>query len=229
MRPAFKGTKVRVTIVSNAMTRALRLFGFGYTPTSPENDVAFTMAVVALGAKLAQADGKATIEEVVAFQTVFRPPPGAERQVRRFFDLARQSTRGFDAYAKKIPRRWRHMPEVLENVVDGLFFIAAADGHLDGRELEFLAEVSRDFGLTDACFERLRAQWIPGETNPYALLGVATTATRDDIKAAYRKLAKANHPDRFSGRGMPATAEVIAQSKMAAINAAYQRLMKVAS
>lgn len=212
-----------------AISRFFRQFGLGFTPTSPENDVAFTMAVVALGAKLAQADGKATIEEVIAFQTVFQPPEGAQRQVRRFFDVAKQSTTGFDAYAQRIARRWRHMPEVLENVVDGLFYIAASDGHLDERELAFLAEVAHVFGLSQTCFERLKTQWMPGEANPYALLGIPSTATRSEIRSAYRKLALANHPDRFRGRGMPATAEVIAQSKMAAINAAYTKVMKMAA
>lgn len=198
----------------------------GLPARRPENDLAFTMAVVGLGAKLAKADGVVTVEEWDAFTRVFRAPPDAEAQVARVFMLARQSTRGYQSYARQIARRWSHEPAVLENVLDGLFYIAASDGRITGAELDYLREVADAFNVDPICFQRLHAQWSPEPENPYRVLGVNPGADPEEIRRAYRQLARDHHPDKFTGRGMPHSAEMLAHAKMAAINAAYAQLMK---
>ena len=68
----------------------------------PRRRVAFTIAVIALGAKMARADGAVTGEEMAAFGEVFQVPPGEAEHVRLVFDLARRSTLGFENYARQI-------------------------------------------------------------------------------------------------------------------------------
>ena len=96
---------------------------------APEKSVAFTIAVIALGAKMAKADGTVTRNEVAAFRRVFTIPPEEEEAAAKVFNLARQDTAGFDAYARKIKAMFGDDGrEVLIDLMDGLFHIATADG-----------------------------------------------------------------------------------------------------
>src|SRR5580704_15148999 len=70
----------------------------------PRRRIAFTIAVIALGAKMAKADGAVTRDEVAAFGEVFQVPPGEAEHVRLVFDLARKSTAGFESYARQVGR-----------------------------------------------------------------------------------------------------------------------------
>ena len=68
----------------------------------PERSIAFTIAVIALGAKMAKADGYVTLGEVKAFRQVFHIPTGEENNAARVFNLARQDVTGYELYAKRI-------------------------------------------------------------------------------------------------------------------------------
>ncbi|MCG8441880.1 MAG: TerB family tellurite resistance protein, partial [Caulobacterales bacterium] len=187
----------------------------------PERDVAFTVAVIGLGAKLARADGQVTHDEVVAFQRVFQAPLSARRDVARLFDLAARTTLGFEGYAQRLARRWRSYPALLEDVLDALYYIAAADGHVSPHERAFLKRVAELFGLGEGEHARIEASWIGADkADPYLILGVDRDIADADVRRAYRRAAYANHPDRFAARGLPTSAERLATEKMAAINAA---------
>ena len=121
------------------------------------NDVAFTAAVVGLGAKLAKADGVVTDDEVQVFSKVFRAAPEDLPSVRRVFDIARQTVRGYEAYAARIAKKYGDRPCLLEGVLDGLFFIAGADGVVTLDEMIYLQKVSNIFGFSDAQFRRIKA------------------------------------------------------------------------
>jgi DnaJ like chaperone protein len=73
-------------------------------------DPAFSTAVTALGAKLARADGQVAALEYEAFSEVFTPEPGGERNIQRLFDLARQTTHGYESYARRLAKRYRNCP-----------------------------------------------------------------------------------------------------------------------
>lgn len=184
--------------------------------------IAFTIAVIALSAKMARVDGAVTEDEVAAFRRVFRVPPHEEANVRRVFDLARRDSRGFEAYAKQVAAMFRDRRPVLEELLDCLFYIARADGALSGAELRYLRDVSDIFGLARADFRRIRATGAdPDDADPYAVLGVGRGASDEAVKAAYRKLVRDNHPDRLLGEGLPLEFVGVATDKMARINAAY--------
>ncbi len=186
------------------------------------NDVGFTAAVIGLAAKMAKADGVASDAEFAAAAQVFRPPPGEEEAFRRAFILARQTILGFDSYAKQVGRKYRARPCLLEDVLDGLFHIAAADGAVTADELDYLADVASHFGFSELEFRRIKATNLgPDAGDPYAVLGLLPGASADDVRKAWRRLAGENHPDRVSERGAPAEFAAIAREKSAAINAAY--------
>jgi DnaJ like chaperone protein len=189
--------------------------------------VAFTMAVIALGAKMAKADGIVTDEEVAAFERIFTVPPGEAANVRRVFNLARQDTAGYEAYAGQIARAFRGNPAVLEDILDGLFEIAKADGVLHPGEQAFLERVAEIFGFAPNEFRRIRATHFgPDSADPYAVLGVAYTADDEELKRTYRRLVRENHPDSLIARGVPEEFVRLATDKLAAINAAYEKILK---
>ena len=189
------------------------------------NDVGFTSAVVGLGAKLAVADGLVTDNEVIAFSRVFKTAPEDTQSVQRVFNLARQTVHGYESYARRIGRKYRNRPCLLEGVLDGLFEIAGADGVVTQDELDYLATVSKAFGFNQATFRRIRASHLgPDREDPYHVLGVAHDAAFEDIRTAYRRLMADNHPDRVIQIGASSEFEREAHSKAAAITAAYARI-----
>src|SRR5262249_13014178 len=100
--------------------------------------IAFTIGVIALGAKMAGADGEWSDGEAEAVHSFFHVPPGQERNVERFFNLAKRDVAGFETYARQLAALFPDAPEILENVLEGLFDIAKADGPIDVREAEYL-------------------------------------------------------------------------------------------
>jgi DnaJ like chaperone protein len=186
--------------------------------------ILFTIAMIALGAKMAKADGVVTRDEEEAFARVFRVPPHEEANVRRVFNMARQDTAGYESYARQIARVFRGNPAVLEDILDGLFEIAKADGVLHPGELAFLERVGEIFGFAPNEFRRIRASHFPDKEDPYVILGVAHSAGEDEIKRTYRLLVRENHPDSLIARGVPEEFVKLANDKLAAINAAYDKI-----
>ena len=193
----------------------------------PGEDPKFSAAVTALGAKLARADGRADQGEFEAFSEVFQPGPAAARDVQRLYDLARQTTRGFESYARQIARRYRACPGLLEDVLDGLFHIAKADGRVTEDELAYLAAVAAAFGLTPEAFERIRAAEVTDAgLDPYAVLGVPPDGDSGMVRRAYLDLVRRHHPDRLAGEGLPHEFVQQASARLAAVNAAYVQIVR---
>jgi len=189
--------------------------------------IAFTIAVIVLGAKMAKADGTVRRSEIRAFREVFHVPPEELDNVGRIFNQARRDSRGYEPYAKQMARLFRHSPHVLEELLNGLFHIARADGVVSDDELAYLRDLARIFGLDEAAWQRVHAGNMPeGPENPYAVLGVDPNASDADIKTAYRRLVRENHPDRLTAQGMPREFIDTANDKLAAINDAFETIRK---
>jgi DnaJ like chaperone protein len=197
-----------------------------YETCAPDpNDVGFTAAVIGLAAKMARADGEVSDSEIAAAARVFRPPPGEEAAFRRVFAIAKQTVLGFESYAKQIGRKYRARPCLLEDVLDGLFHIAAADGAVGQRELDYLRAVAEHLGFSDMEFRRIKATNLgPDKDDPYAVLGLLPGATLEECRQAWRRLAAENHPDMMASRGAPPEFVRIAEQKTVAINAAFTRI-----
>lgn len=190
--------------------------------TPPERSVGFTIAVIALGAKLAKADGQVTRGEVAAFRRVFTIPPEEEANAARVFNLARQDVAGFELYARKIAAMFTPGDAVLVDLMEGLLHVACADGEFHPAEEAFLTEVARIFGLDARCFACLRAR-VVGDVapDPYDVLAVAPDAPMAQVKAAYRAAVRETHPDRMTARGVPPEAVKLAENRLRDINRAW--------
>ena len=190
--------------------------------------VAFSIAMIALSAKMAKADGIVTFDEMQAFQQIFQIPEGEERNVSRLFDLAKQDTAGFEAYARQIETlcgSGEGNCPALEDILDGLFHIAKADGAFHDSELAFLESTAVIFKLDDHRYQTVLARHgADGEADPYAVLGLRRGARIDEARRAWRKLVQENHPDILTGRGMPQEFIAIANERIKVINRAWTRL-----
>lgn len=189
--------------------------------------IAFTIGVIVLGAKMAKADGRVSQNEIQAFKQVFHVPPDEMKNVGRIFNQARRDARGFEPYARQIGRMFQHNPAVLEELLDGLFHIARADGEVKPAELEYLEQVAYIFRLDETAWERIKANNLGREGHdPYEILGVSRDATDSEIKNAYRTLVRENHPDRLVSQGMPDEFIELANQKLATINGAYEEIRR---
>ena len=184
---------------------------------------AFAIAMIALSAKMAKADGVVSRSEVDAFCRIFTIPHGEERNVSRIYNLAKRDTAGFEAYARDVARLLADDPDMLEGILDGLFDIAKADGAVHERELAYLARVAELFGFDERGFARIRCRHVIGaESDPYLLLGADRAWDYDRLRRRYRQLVLENHPDRLIARGVPPEFVRIANDRLAAINGAWE-------
>lgn len=198
--------------------------------TPPERRVGFTIAVIALGAKMAKADGQVTRDEVAAFREVFTIPPEEEEHTAQLFNLARRDVAGFDAYARKIAAMFGDTHSTLYDLMEGLFHIAVADGNYHPEEDSFLLEVASIFRITDAEFRCLRARFVPdADPDPYAVLDAAPEMSLADIRARWRQLVRESHPDVMSARGVPKEAVKMAEKRLIRINAAWDEIQTTRS
>ncbi|MFY7960237.1 MAG: TerB family tellurite resistance protein [Elsteraceae bacterium] len=189
--------------------------------------IAFTIGVVALSAKMAKADGQVTTDEVAAFRSFFTFDPEHAKSVHRFFDLARRDTIGYESYARQLGRLFADAPDVLEQLLSGLFRIAKADGRILPAEMDYLRSVSALFGLPPAVFDRIHRYEIgisAADESPYTILELPPDADQEAAKAAWLKLVRSHHPDVLAAQGLPFDAVRLAAEQLATINDAYDRL-----
>lgn len=193
--------------------------------TPPEKSVAFAIAVIALGAKMAKADGQVTRDEVTAFREVFQIAKDDEEGAARVFNMARTDVAGYQDYARKIKRMFGDDSATLCDLMEGLFHIAMADGFYHPGENEFLEEVARIFGQSEAQFRALRARFVPdAPKDPYTILGVSPDMPLPEIRKVWRKLVRDTHPDAMMARGVPEEAVRLAEKKLIDINRAWDEI-----
>ncbi len=213
-----------VEAVGALLDRVGGLFS-GISDPAARRQVAFSVAIIALSAKMAKADGIVTSDEVATFRSLFSMPASEERNVARLFDLAKQDTAGFESYAAKIAAIYGDDRQGLEDVIDGLFAIAKADGAVHEGEFAYLQRVASIFGFSEAAFERIAARHVvPEEGDPYVILGVERSLSMDAIRRQYRRLVTENHPDRKIAEGLPEECISIATERLATINSAFERI-----
>ena len=196
--------------------------------TPPERSVAFAIAVVALGAKMAKADGLVTRDEVTAFREVFQIAKEDEAGAARVFNLARKDVAGFDDYARRVRAMFGKGHPALCDLMEGLFHIAMADGTYHPAEDAFLAEVAGIFEIETARFDALKARFVKdADPDPYRVLGVSKDMPLKDIRARWRELVRESHPDRMVARGVPEEAVKMAEKRMIDINLAWEKISEV--
>jgi DnaJ like chaperone protein len=216
----------RISEALSALSRGESLSRvFEHLRSAPERRAGFTIAVIALGAKMAKADGLVTRDEVTAFREVFTIPPAHEASAARIFNLARQDVAGFEDYARRVASMFAEDRAPLCDLMEGLFHIALADGKYHPGEDTFLARVAEIFGMSEAQFASLRARFVPDASpDPYMVLGVNEDMSYQELRKAWRALVRECHPDRMIARGVPQEAVKLAEARLIAVNAAWETI-----
>ncbi|QMW23534.1 J domain-containing protein [Sandaracinobacteroides saxicola] len=189
--------------------------------------VAFTIAAIALAAKMARADGFVSANEFASFQRLFHVPEAERANAERFYRTAQQSVAGYESYARQAAELLGPASPVLEDLLEALLLIATVDGvHPD--EIIFLDAVAVIFGFSPRDWARIKARHIASAPDdPWVILGIPAGSDDATIRAAWRALVKQHHPDRHIAEGTPPEFIRVAEARMAAINAAYAALTKV--
>ena len=105
-----------------------------------------------------------------------------------------------------------------------LFNIAKADGNVSKSEIEKLLEFTRYLNISRIDFESIKAMFFKSSDSDYKILEIDKNCTNDELKKAYRELAKKHHPDKVQNLG-----EVYvkaAKEKFSKIQAAYENIKK---
>jgi DnaJ like chaperone protein len=190
-------------------------------------EVAFTIALIALSAKMAKADGVVTRDEILAFREKVDIPSKDLDNVSRLWDLARQTPDGFDGYARQVAGMFPKGSPVLDQMMELLFFIARADGGISSLEEEYLGHVARILGYDDVEFTQLKLVYGDPEANPYDVLGVDLSADNASIRQAWIAMARNHHPDRLMAEGLPEEFLRAANERLATINQAYEDIKTI--
>lgn len=219
----------RITKALSALAKGQGLAAiFDNQAKPPEKSVAFTIAVIALGAKMAKADGEVTRDEVIAFRQIFQIAPEDEVQAARVFNLAREDVAGYELYASNIGKMFEKDNEILLNLIEGLFHISMADGHYHPSEDMFIRNVSDIFGLTPPTLNCLRSRYVPGAApDPFSVLNIGHDAKLSEIRTAWKLLVKEAHPDNLIAQGLPEEAVALATTRLVTINRAWEDIQSM--
>lgn len=191
----------------------------------PEESVSFTIAIIALSAKMAKADGRVTVDEVRTLRQIFDFNQEAEGEIAKVFDLARQDVAGYESYATRIQKLFRGRPEMLDDIFEALFILSISDDEFHENEALMLEDIRGIFGLPESFYRCLKNRYgLNGDRDPYEVLGLSHGASSEEIKSAYHKIVRDNHPDALRARNLPAETIAMAENRIRAANAAYEAL-----
>ena len=188
----------------------------------------FALSLIVLSAKLSKADGQVSKEELVAVRDKLKIPDNEIEQVGKIFNKAKEESTGYEPYAQQISQIYKNNLNVLEEVINILFYIAEADGNISQPEMNMIQHIAEIFGLNDTQFNSIKeSRKSSDKLNPYIVLGCNPDDNLQNIRKKYLKLSKEHHPDLLISKGVPQ--EVIEESKkkMRSINSAWDKIQKL--
>ena len=198
--------------------------------TQNQSQQIFALALIVLSAKLSKADGLVTKEELIAIKEKLKIPNTEIDQVSKIFNKAKDDPLGYEPYAKQIGEIFRGNFNVLEEVINILFYIAESDGKVSDSEYKMIEDIAKIFGLTYKQFESVKeSRKSSDKLNPYLVLESSPNDDLKTIRKNYIRLSKEHHPDLLVSKGVPS--EVINESKkkMRAINSAWDQIQNIKS
>ena len=216
------------TVIGGKISRARSSSGNFAAFAQPQQ--VFALSLIVLSAKLSKADGQVSKEELIAVKDKLKIPENEINNVGKIFNKAKEESSGYEPYAQQIAQIYKNNLNVLEEVINILFYIAEADGNISQSELNMIQHIAQIFGLSQAQFNSIReSRKSSDKLNPYIVLESKPEETLQTIRKKYLKLSKEHHPDVLISKGVPK--EVIEESKkkMRAINSAWDQIQKLKS
>lgn len=197
-----------------------------------EKEQVFMTCLFGMAAKLCKADGHVSESEVAALDYFMKVDLQFDDEQRRtaieVFKKEKDSDIPIENYAALFHQHYRDQPQILEWIVMTLAQIAVCDGEVSETEVGQIVEVCVQFAIPQARVYEILGLAIPssGTSSPYDVLGCSESATMDEVKKRYRELVHQYHPDKISGKGLPADFTRFAESRFKEIQSAYEQVMK---
>jgi len=215
------------SLIGGKISRAKSRAGFG---SFAQPQQIFALSLIVLSAKLSKADGQVSKEELIAVKDKLKIPENEIDQVGKIFNKAKEESAGYEPYAQQIAQIYSGNINVLEEVINILFYIAEADGNVSESELKMIEHIAQIFGLTEIQFNSIReSRKSSDKLNPYIVLESNPDDTIETIRKRYLKLSKEHHPDLLMSKGVPQEVIDESKAKMRAINSAWDQIQKLKS
>ena len=215
------------SLIGGKISRARSSSGIG---SFAQPQQIFALSLIVLSAKLSKADGQISKEELIAVKDKLKIPENEIDQVGKIFNKAKEESAGYEPYAQQIAQIYRGNINVLEEVINILFYIAEADGNVSNAELKMIEHISQIFGLTEVQFNSIKeSRKSSDKLNPYVVLESHPDDAIEIIRKRYLKLSKEHHPDLLMSKGVPQEIIDESKAKMRAINSAWDQVQKLKS
>ena len=191
-------------------------------PTTKPGD--FMVSLLVLFAKVIKADNK-ILKSEINFVKSFLRQQFSIKESQNFMILLRDILNqdyALKDVCKQIQRSMDH-PSRIE-LVHILFSLSASDNEVHPNEVKVINTIANYLNVNQLDFESIKAMFIGDTNKAYTILEIESTATDDEIKKAFRKMATKYHPDKVSHLGKDLSK--IADEKFKAVNEAYQTIKK---
>ena len=190
--------------------------------TEPQRD--FNVTLLVLSAAVMKADGNVRKSELDYVKHFFLQNFGQERAENYIKMLREILQKDYDIreVSQQVGRYMDYSTRL--QLLHYLFGIANSDGVISPTELNVINMISGYMGITNSDFASVKAMFIKETDSAYKILGISPTATDEEVKKAYREMAKKNHPDLVSNLGDEV--RQAAEKKFQEINAAYETIKK---
>lgn len=184
----------------------------------------FNVTLLVLSAAVMKADGNVKRSELDYVKRFFLQNFGQKRAESYIKMLREILEKEYDLY--EVSRQVGHYMDYSSRLqlLHYLFGIANADGMISSEELGIVNTISDYMGITNSDFNSVKAMFIKETDSAYKILGIDSSANDEEVKKAYREMAKKNHPDLVSNLGEEV--RQAAEKKFQEINAAYESIKK---
>ena len=159
----------------------------------------FELHLLSLCSIVIKADGQVSQRELDYVRQYFLSTYGKEKAnaiFKTFNDVIKKREISAQRICAFLNQRTRY--EVRLQLLHFLFGIAQADGSVSKLEIEKIREIAGYFRVGRHDFESIKAMFVRSADNAYKILEIEKTATDDEVKKAYRTMAKKYHPDRVN-------------------------------
>lgn len=189
---------------------------------SGRGDFMFSLTVLATA--VMQADGRIMRSELDYIKEFLKRNFGMEATREAIGMIKELSTRDIPVSEVCTQIRYNMDMPAKTQLLYFLFGIAKADGNVSEAEIHLLEQISDQLGIGRSTFLSVKSMYYDDLESAYQTLEITSTATNEEVKKAYRKMALENHPDKVGHLGEDIRAA--AEEKFTQINVAYEKIKK---
>ncbi len=185
----------------------------------------FEVSLLILASIVIKADGTQDQRELDYVRQQFVSMYGKER-ANKAFKLFKGINQQTNIPTRKVCLQIKQMMDHSSRLqlLHFLFGIAKADGIVIEEEEKQIYTIAGYLGISSRDYSSIKAMFYNSRDNAYKILEIDKTATNDEVKKAYRKMAKKYHPDKVAHLGKEH--QKGAEEKFKQVQKAYEKLQK---